>query len=199
MLFSIFQCRDFIKEGALKKNTPADVVQACDVTISCISDPAAVKDVSIFFFVPVHLSHLPPFIFLSYSSSVSVILFCCLLISLFLLSPPLHTESCTHFFSSYFILFLPSPSALIFHLFPPTPLTLPFFFKIFFPLSPTFSRAPAQLLFFPSPSITFPTLWEMVSPIPLKTFSPTSKFAPALRTLSGMGSPYPLFMLASCS
>lgn len=39
------KCRDFIKEGALKKNTPADVVQACDVTISCISDPAAVKDV----------------------------------------------------------------------------------------------------------------------------------------------------------
>ncbi|XP_029648675.1 putative oxidoreductase GLYR1 isoform X1 [Octopus sinensis] len=39
------KCRDFIKEGALKKNTPADVVHACDITISCISDTAAVKDV----------------------------------------------------------------------------------------------------------------------------------------------------------
>ncbi|GAB1604445.1 putative oxidoreductase GLYR1 isoform X1 [Argonauta hians] len=39
------KCRDFIKEGALKKNTPADVVNACDITISCISDSEAVKDV----------------------------------------------------------------------------------------------------------------------------------------------------------
>jgi len=39
------QCRDFIRDGAEHGNTPSEVVQACDITFSCVSDPTALKDV----------------------------------------------------------------------------------------------------------------------------------------------------------
>ena len=35
-----------MKEGALKGNSPAEVVNQCDITFSCVSDPTALKDVS---------------------------------------------------------------------------------------------------------------------------------------------------------
>ena len=35
-----------MKEGALKGNSPAEVVAQCDITFSCVSDPTALKDVS---------------------------------------------------------------------------------------------------------------------------------------------------------
>lgn len=38
------KCRDFVKEGALRGNSPAEVVQGCDITFSCVSDPTALKD-----------------------------------------------------------------------------------------------------------------------------------------------------------
>ncbi len=37
-----------MKEGALKGNSPAEVVGQCDITFSCVSDPQALKDVSTF-------------------------------------------------------------------------------------------------------------------------------------------------------
>jgi len=39
------QCRDFIRDGAEQGNSPSEVVRACDVTFSCVSDPTALKDV----------------------------------------------------------------------------------------------------------------------------------------------------------
>lgn len=44
------QCYEFTKDGALKGSTPAEVVQLCDITFSCVSDPSALKDVSLFKF-----------------------------------------------------------------------------------------------------------------------------------------------------
>lgn len=41
-----FQCRDYIRDGALRGNSPCEVVQSCDITLSCVSDPSALKDVS---------------------------------------------------------------------------------------------------------------------------------------------------------
>jgi len=38
------KCRDFVKQGALKANSPAEVVQGCDITFSSVSDPSALKD-----------------------------------------------------------------------------------------------------------------------------------------------------------
>ncbi|ESO02559.1 hypothetical protein HELRODRAFT_106726 [Helobdella robusta] len=38
------KCYEFTKDGALKGSTPAEVVQLCDITFSCVSDPAALKD-----------------------------------------------------------------------------------------------------------------------------------------------------------
>jgi len=38
------KCRDFVKAGAVKGQTPADVVSASDITFSCVSDPQAAKD-----------------------------------------------------------------------------------------------------------------------------------------------------------
>ena len=35
-----------MKEGALKGNSPSEVVAQCDITFSCVSDPTALKDVS---------------------------------------------------------------------------------------------------------------------------------------------------------
>ena len=43
--FVFFQCRDFVKSGAFKGNNPAEVVQSCDITFSCVADSTAVKDV----------------------------------------------------------------------------------------------------------------------------------------------------------
>lgn len=43
-----FQCRDFVKAGALKGNSPCEVVQQCDITFCCVADTTAVKDVSFF-------------------------------------------------------------------------------------------------------------------------------------------------------
>ena len=43
---TLFQCREFVKQGSLKANSPAEVVQGCDITFSCVSDPSALKDVS---------------------------------------------------------------------------------------------------------------------------------------------------------
>lgn len=39
------KCKDFVKAGATKVTTPADVVAGSDVTFSCLSDPAAVKEI----------------------------------------------------------------------------------------------------------------------------------------------------------
>lgn len=39
------KCKDFIKAGATKATTPADVVAASDVTFSCLADPHAVKEI----------------------------------------------------------------------------------------------------------------------------------------------------------
>jgi len=38
------KCREFVKDCALKGNSPAEVVQQCDITFSCVSDPSALKD-----------------------------------------------------------------------------------------------------------------------------------------------------------
>ncbi|XP_061185348.1 uncharacterized protein LOC133197103 [Saccostrea echinata] len=38
------KCRDFVKSGAFKGNNPAEVVQSCDITFSCVADSTAVKD-----------------------------------------------------------------------------------------------------------------------------------------------------------
>uniref|UniRef100_T1JPD6 3-hydroxyisobutyrate dehydrogenase n=1 Tax=Strigamia maritima TaxID=126957 RepID=T1JPD6_STRMM len=37
-------CRDFVKAGAVKLQTPADVVAASDITFSCVADPKAAKE-----------------------------------------------------------------------------------------------------------------------------------------------------------
>lgn len=39
------KCKDFIVAGATKATTPADVISASDITFSCLSDPAAVKEI----------------------------------------------------------------------------------------------------------------------------------------------------------
>uniref|UniRef100_A0A0B7AEJ4 Cytokine-like nuclear factor N-PAC n=1 Tax=Arion vulgaris TaxID=1028688 RepID=A0A0B7AEJ4_9EUPU len=39
------KCREFVKAGALKGNNPADVVQSCDITFTCVSDSTAVRDI----------------------------------------------------------------------------------------------------------------------------------------------------------
>ena len=36
-----------MKEGALKGNSPAEVVQQCDITLSSVADPTALKDVGL--------------------------------------------------------------------------------------------------------------------------------------------------------
>ncbi|KAK7097626.1 hypothetical protein V1264_004574 [Littorina saxatilis] len=37
--------REFAKAGAFRGNNPADVVQSCDITFTCVSDSVAVRDV----------------------------------------------------------------------------------------------------------------------------------------------------------
>ncbi|KAK4336671.1 hypothetical protein RND71_043675 [Anisodus tanguticus] len=39
------KCKDFVNAGATKVTTPADVISASDITFSCLSDPAAVKEI----------------------------------------------------------------------------------------------------------------------------------------------------------
>ena len=39
------KCKDFVKAGATKVTTPADVVASSDITFSCLSDPHAVKEI----------------------------------------------------------------------------------------------------------------------------------------------------------
>ena len=39
------KCKDFVKAGATKATTPADVVAASDITFSCLADPHAVKEI----------------------------------------------------------------------------------------------------------------------------------------------------------
>ena len=39
-----------MKAGALKGNSPCEVVQACDITFCCVADTTAVKDVRVFIF-----------------------------------------------------------------------------------------------------------------------------------------------------
>ena len=51
MLICVFQTREFAKAGAFKGNNPADVVQSCDITFTCVSDSVAVRDVSTTFAV----------------------------------------------------------------------------------------------------------------------------------------------------
>ena len=46
--FDVFQTREFAKAGAFRGNNPADVVQSCDITFTCVSDSVAVRDVSTF-------------------------------------------------------------------------------------------------------------------------------------------------------
>lgn len=38
------KCKDFVKAGATKATTPADVVAASDITFSCVADPHAAKE-----------------------------------------------------------------------------------------------------------------------------------------------------------
>ncbi|KAK7872566.1 hypothetical protein R5R35_013794 [Gryllus longicercus] len=38
------KCRDFVKAGAEQGMTPSDVIQAADITFSCVADPQAAKD-----------------------------------------------------------------------------------------------------------------------------------------------------------
>jgi 3-hydroxyisobutyrate dehydrogenase-like beta-hydroxyacid dehydrogenase len=38
------KCRDYVKDGAIKGNTPSEVVQNTDITFSCVADPTALKD-----------------------------------------------------------------------------------------------------------------------------------------------------------
>lgn len=51
MIYQIFsnylkcQCKTFVELGAEKGSTPAEVVQSCDITISCVADSRALKDV----------------------------------------------------------------------------------------------------------------------------------------------------------
>jgi len=40
------KCREFVKAGALKGNNPADVVQSCDITFTCVADSTAVRDIT---------------------------------------------------------------------------------------------------------------------------------------------------------
>ena len=49
-----------MKEGALKGNSPAEVVMQCDMTFSCVSDPAALKDVSLFYSFIKYFSYFSP-------------------------------------------------------------------------------------------------------------------------------------------
>lgn len=44
----LLQCRDFVRAGAEQGMTPSDVVQAADITFSCVADPKAAKEVSYF-------------------------------------------------------------------------------------------------------------------------------------------------------
>merc|ERR1711963_411030 len=39
------KCREYVKAGALKGNNPADVVQSCDITFTCVADSTAVRDI----------------------------------------------------------------------------------------------------------------------------------------------------------
>ncbi|XP_054163180.1 cytokine-like nuclear factor N-PAC isoform X2 [Oppia nitens] len=39
------KCKDFLKAGAVKATTPADVVAASDIVFSCLADPHAVKEI----------------------------------------------------------------------------------------------------------------------------------------------------------
>lgn len=39
------KCKEFVKAGATRATTPADVVSASDITFSCLSDPQAVKEI----------------------------------------------------------------------------------------------------------------------------------------------------------
>ena len=45
----LVQCRDFVRDGAEHGSSPSEVVQACDITFSCVSDPTALKDVRLVF------------------------------------------------------------------------------------------------------------------------------------------------------
>ena len=45
----MMQCREYIRDGALKGSSPSEVVQSCDITFSCVSDQTALKDVSILY------------------------------------------------------------------------------------------------------------------------------------------------------
>lgn len=38
------KCKEFLSSGAFKGNNPAEVVQACDITFTCVADSTAVKD-----------------------------------------------------------------------------------------------------------------------------------------------------------
>ncbi|UYV71750.1 GLYR1 [Cordylochernes scorpioides] len=44
-LSCVVQCNDFLKVGAVKGQTPADVVAASDITFSCVSDPEVAKEI----------------------------------------------------------------------------------------------------------------------------------------------------------
>lgn len=41
------KCRKFVEAGAQQAPTPSDVVDAADITFSCVSDPLAVKEVNL--------------------------------------------------------------------------------------------------------------------------------------------------------
>ncbi|KAK0041652.1 oxidoreductase GLYR1 [Biomphalaria pfeifferi] len=45
LLSVTIECREFVKAGALKGNNPADVVQSCDITFTCVADSTAVRDI----------------------------------------------------------------------------------------------------------------------------------------------------------
>ena len=45
---TLTKCRKFVDAGATQATTPSDVVDAADITFSCVSDPQAVKEVSFY-------------------------------------------------------------------------------------------------------------------------------------------------------
>lgn len=42
----LFQCSEFEKAGAQIGTTPSDVIEASDITFSCVANPQAAKEVS---------------------------------------------------------------------------------------------------------------------------------------------------------
>lgn len=46
IIIIILQCTEFEKAGAIVGMTPSDVIQASDITFSCVANPQAAKEVN---------------------------------------------------------------------------------------------------------------------------------------------------------